>query len=55
MKMNNIKNKLKIKLLKILDWAQKIKKDFLEIIQKDYFMENPFPSIINYYLTKDRS
>ena len=54
-KMNKKINEIKIKLQKILDGTKKIKKDFPEIIKKDYFMENPFPSIVNHYLTKDRS
>jgi hypothetical protein len=51
--MNRIINKIKLK-IKNINW-EKLKKDFPEIITKDYILENPFPSITKYYLTKDRS
>ena len=63
-KLNELKiklNELKIKLNELKtqishNW-EKTKKDFSKVVVRIeyYYLENPIPRIINYYLTKDRS
>jgi hypothetical protein len=52
--------KKQIKNIKVIFQAlsiqiKKYKKVFIKIILEDYFYKNPLPSIIDYYLTKNRS